>query len=98
MGIYFDSTTNEEDANFILNGIYKGEITNDFYCLKYKDDDPYNEENLVWISNEDSRQHLIHRDNHDIVIINNVNGKLTKKGVMYIQVCLHKSNKTSITL
>ena len=101
MGIYFDNTTGEQDTKFILEGIKKGEITKDFYWPSFEDDDIYNEENLVWISLDDPKQHLIHRDYDsfgEIITINGIHGKLTKRGCNYISICLMKTGKSSSTL
>jgi hypothetical protein len=100
MGIYFDNTTGEEDTQFILEGIKKGDITKDFYWPDFEDSDPKNEKNLVWISLDDPRQHLIHRDYDsfgEIITINGIQGKLTEKGCSYINVCLMKAGKFSST-
>ena len=43
MGIYFDNTTDKEDANYIIQGIKDKEITEDFYWS----------EDLVWVADPD---------------------------------------------
>ena len=101
MGIYFDSTSGQEDTNFILQGIKEGIITKDLYWYFEDDPDPYNERNLVWISLDDTRQHLIHRDYTsfvEIITINDIPGKLTIKGCNYIHNCLSKAGRTTSTL
>jgi hypothetical protein len=100
MGIYFDDTSGEEDTQFILEGIKKGDITEDFYWPEFEDLDPKNDKNLVWISLDDPRQNLIHRDYDtfaEIITINGIQGRLTKKGSRYINVCLMKLGKFSST-
>lgn len=87
MGVYYDNSTGEDDAQFILQGIEQCEITKDFYWSCLDDDDPKNEKNLVWISLSDPRQYLIHRDYNDfgeIITINGIQGKLTVNGCNYI--------------
>lgn len=100
MGIYFANTTGQEDTQFILNGINKGEISKDFYLVSYDDDEPLNEKKLVWISLNDPRQHLIHRDYNSfgkIITVNGVPGKLTERGCNYINICLMKAGRSSST-
>jgi hypothetical protein len=98
MGIYFDSTTGKEDTQFILKGIEEKIITKDFYWPDFEDLDPKNEKNLVWISLDNPKQHLIHHDYDsfgEIITINGVQGKLTEKGCRYINMCLMKAGKFS---
>lgn len=100
MGIYFDNTTGKEDTQFILKGIEEGIITKDFYWTCFEDSDPCNEKNLVWISLDDPKQHLIHRDYNSfgkIITINGIQGKLTEKGCCYINICLMKAGRFSTT-
>lgn len=100
MGIYYDSTSGKEDTQFILKGIEEEIITKDFYWFNYEDSEPYNDKNLVWISLDDPRQNLIHRDYNsfgEIITINGIQGKLTEKGYSYIRVCLMKAGKISST-
>lgn len=100
MGIYFDNTSGEEDIKFILEGIKEGIITKDFYWPSYEDDNPYNEKNLVWISLDDPKQHLIHRDYDyfgEIITINGIPGKLTEHGCNYINICLMKVGRSNCT-
>ena len=98
MGIYFDNTTIEEDCEIILQGIEEGVITKNFYWPKYEENEPFNDNDLVWISLDDSRQHLIHHDYEDIIIINGIPGKLTQRGCDYICNYLLKNGKFSTTL
>ena len=101
MGIYFNNTTGEEDTQFILKGIEEGIITKDFYWPCLEDSNPCDEKNLIWISLEDPKQHLIHRDYDsfgEIITINGIQGKLTEKGCSYINICLMKARRFSSTL
>lgn len=95
MGIYFENTTEAEDAQYILKGIAKGEITSDFYLVQTDD---LADDNLLWISNDDPRQHLVHRDYKDTVVIYNTKGKLTEKGCSYIRGCLLQEKRLATTL
>ena len=66
-----------------LQGCKENIITKDFYWPSYEDDNPYNEKNLVWISLDDPKQQLIHRDYDyfgEIITINGIPGKLTEHG------------------
>lgn len=85
MGIYFDETSNEEDAEFIKNGIQCGEITKDFKWPNY-DEEP-TEDDIVWKPSENGK-----------VVINDIPGILTDKGINYIMVCLMKQNRSTSTL
>jgi hypothetical protein len=95
MGIYFESTMPEQDANIILQGIKNGEITEKFHRVRKSDCDYpfcecdndcfcYTDENLVWISDTDTRTYLIHPDYKESVTINGIKGKLTIEGCRYI--------------
>ena len=98
MGIYFETTTVEEDAKYILEGIANGEITTDFYWVQTEDSTQDKEKNLIWISNKDPRQHLVHKDYKDTVVIHNNKGKLTEKGCSYIRDCLLQEKRLGTTL
>ena len=98
MGIYFEKTTEAEDAKYILEGIAKGEITTDFYLVQTDDFTDDKENNLLWISNDDPRQHLVHREYKDTIVIYNTKGKLTEKGCSYVRGCLLQEKRLGTTL
>jgi hypothetical protein len=85
MGIYFDSTTDEEDAEIIIRGIKKGLITSDFYLVELGITP--SDEDIVWIPKEDGK-----------VIINGVHGELTSIGNNFILSQLMKAGRYSTTL
>lgn len=85
MGIYFESTTNEEDAEFIMNGIKNGNITTSYMWPDY-DEEP-TENDIVWKPTKDGN-----------VVIHEIPGKLTKKGERYIMMCLMRQGRSSSTL
>jgi hypothetical protein len=99
MGIYYESTTGKEDTEFILNGIKHGKITTDFYWPPSDEDKA--EKYLVWISLDDHRQHLIHKDYDsfgEIITINGIKGRLTIHGCDYISMCLRLASRFGTTL
>jgi hypothetical protein len=85
MGIYFEETTDDEDAKFIKNGISNGDITKDFKWPSY-DEEPA-EKDIVWKPSQDGD-----------VVINGIPGVLTDKGINYIMRCLMKEKRCTCTL
>lgn len=97
MGIYFESTTDEQDAEYIKQGINLGLIVK-------KEDGSYEKidtvvnydkgdngtftttEHTIWIPNKEGK-----------VNINGINGILTERGIMYIMYCLSREGKVSTT-
>lgn len=99
MGIYFETTTVAEDAQCILEGIAKGEITTDYRLVQTADDSIcQDDKTLVWISNDDPLQHLVSSNYKDTVVINNIKGKLTETGCSYIRKCLIHKARVGSTL
>ena len=84
MGIYFENTTYEEDKNYILKGIINGIITKEFSWPYYGEE--IKENDKVWIPDEQGN-----------IIINNKRGKLTNRGISYIQMCLTNEGRFTST-
>lgn len=97
MGIYIDNTTPKEDADIILDGIKDNKITEDFYIVYNCTSSKLRDEDLVWISKKDPRQHLLSEYEKETIIINGVEGYLTKAGIDYIYQYLMSTGRFSTT-
>lgn len=98
MGIYYQSTTDEEDARYIIEGIKKETIYKDEDCYKLMVFECY-EENGFTLCEEgaNSRQILWRQDEDGKVVIDGVKGRLTDDGCRYIMNCLFQEGKFSTT-
>jgi len=85
MGVYFEETTDKEDAEFIKNGVKIGDITKDLMWPSY--DETPSEKDIVWNPSVGGK-----------VAIDGITGELTEKGIKYIICCLMRQNRFTSTL
>lgn len=100
MGIYFENTSDDQDAKYIMNGIKDGLIfkkeDGSYELITYvnyteKDgtittEEGANSRKILWNAKEDGK-----------VIIDGINGELTDEGCKYITICLMTEGKFSTT-